>query len=67
MTSDGARLVALRDMLWEQLRDAIPGMVRHTPADSLPNTLMVSFPDVLGRAVLGAHRGWPPQPVRPAL
>jgi len=32
-------------------------MVRHTPADSLPNTLMVSFPGVLGRAVLAASPG----------
>jgi hypothetical protein len=57
LATDGARLVVLRDTLWERLRDAIPGMVRHTPADSLPNTLMVSFPDVLGRAVLAASPG----------
>jgi cysteine desulfurase len=57
LAADGARLAVLRDTLWEQLRYAIPGMVRHTPADSLPNTLMVSFPDVLGRAVLAATPG----------
>jgi len=57
LAADGPRLTVLRDTLWEQLRDAIPGMVRHTPADSLPNTLMVSFPNVLGRAVLAASPG----------
>ncbi|MHB1474469.1 MAG: cysteine desulfurase family protein [Dermatophilaceae bacterium] len=57
LVADGPRLVVLRDTLWEQLRDAIPGLVRHTPQDSLPNTLMISFPDVLGRAVLAASPG----------
>ena len=55
--ADGPRLAVLRDTLWEQLRDAIPGLVRQTPQNSLPNTLMVSFPDVLGRAVLAASPG----------
>jgi cysteine desulfurase len=54
---DGPRLAMLRDTLWEQLRDAIPGLMRHTPQSSLPNTLMVSFPDVLGRTVLAASPG----------
>jgi len=57
LAADGARLAVLRDTLWEQLRDAIPAMVRHTPQDCLPNTLMVSFPDVLGRDVLAASPG----------
>jgi cysteine desulfurase len=57
LAADGPRLVMLRDTLWEQLRDAIPALVRHTPQNSLPNTLMVSFPDVLGRAVLAASPG----------
>ena len=57
LAADGVRLAMLRDTLWEQLRDAIPGMVRLTPADSLPNTLMVSFPGVLGRDVLTASPG----------
>jgi cysteine desulfurase len=42
----------LRDRLWHLLDEAIPGMRRHTPENSLPNTLMVSFPGVLGRDVL---------------
>jgi cysteine desulfurase len=57
LAADGARLAVLRDTLWEQLRDAIPAMVRHTPQDCLPNTLMVSFPDVVGRDVLAASPG----------
>jgi cysteine desulfurase len=57
LVTDGPRLAILRDTLWEQLRDAIPGLIRHTPQSSLPNTLMVSFPDVLGRAVLAASPG----------
>lgn len=47
------RLSNLRDQLWQGLSERIPGLVRHTPAaNSLPNTLMVSFPAVLGRDVL---------------
>jgi cysteine desulfurase len=57
LAADGPRLVVLRDTLWEQLRDAIPALIRHTPQSSLPNTLMVSFPDVLGRSVLAASPG----------
>jgi cysteine desulfurase len=57
LAADGARLAGLRDTLWERLRAAIPGMVRHTPQNSLPNTLMISFPDVLGRSVLAASPG----------
>jgi cysteine desulfurase len=52
LAADGARLAELRDALWGMLRDAIPGVERYTPTDALPNTLMVSFPGVLGRAVL---------------
>ncbi len=44
----------LRDELWDQLSASIPGLTRHTPVDSLPNTLSVSFPGVLGADVL-AH------------
>jgi cysteine desulfurase len=57
LAADGARLTMLRDTLWERLRHAIPGIVRHTPHSSLPNTLMISFPGVLGRSVLAASPG----------
>ncbi|MHB1474455.1 MAG: cysteine desulfurase family protein [Dermatophilaceae bacterium] len=57
LTAEGMRLGHLRDDLWARLSAAIPGMARHTPQDSLPNTLMVSFPDVLGRSVLAASPG----------
>lgn len=43
---------SLRDALWEQLHASIPRLTRHTPTLSLPNTLSVSFPDVLGADVL---------------
>ena len=53
LATEGQRLNSLRDALWQRLRGAIPGLVRHTPeVNSLPNTLNVSFPGVLGRDVL---------------
>jgi cysteine desulfurase len=55
LNTEAQRLRTLRDQLWQALSDRIPGLARHTPMDnSLPNTLMVSFPAVLGRDVL-AH------------
>ena len=53
MEAESARLRRLRDQLWRGLSGRLPGLVRHTPTtDSLPNTLMVSFPSALGREVL---------------
>lgn len=53
MEAEATRLRRLRDQLWLELSSRIPGLERHTPAsDSLPNTLMVSFPAALGRDVL---------------
>ena len=47
------RQVELCKLLWERLRDEIPGMQRNGPVDScLPNTLHVSFPKVLGSSLL---------------
>jgi len=42
----------LREELWDQLWAAIPGLTRHTPMHSLPNTLSASFPGVRGSDVL---------------
>jgi cysteine desulfurase len=50
---EAQRLRSLRDQLWLDLSGRIPGLTRHTPTDnSLPNTLTVSFPGVLGWDVL---------------
>jgi cysteine desulfurase len=54
LATETERLAGLRDSLWELLKAAVPGLIRHTPKVSLPNTLTVSFPDVIGREVL-AH------------
>jgi cysteine desulfurase len=54
LVAETQRLTCLRHTLWQLLNAAIPGMVRHTPELSLPNTLTVSFPGADGRAVL-AH------------
>ena len=53
LDTESQRLRTLRDQLWQNLSGRIAGLERHTPLDSnLPNTLMVSFPAVLGRDVL---------------
>lgn len=57
VAAEARRLSGLRDKLWERLLAGVPGMVRLTPEDALPNTLMVSFPNALGRAVLAAAPG----------
>lgn len=58
LDEEESRRRALREELWERLSSRVPGLVRHTPVDhSLPNTLMLSFPGVLGSDVLAnAHR-----------
>lgn len=58
MANDAVRLGTLRDGLWWNLQARIPGLVRHTPmAASLPNTLALSFPEVLGKDVLSTAEG----------
>jgi cysteine desulfurase len=58
LTAEEERVRALRDQLWRRISDRIPGLVRHTPTDiNLPNTLTVSFPNVLGRDVLAHAEG----------
>ena len=47
--------IRLRDQLWRQLSDSIPGLqLNGHPEDRLPNTLNVRFPDVSGNALLAA-------------
>jgi cysteine desulfurase len=53
LDSDAARIAQLRDELWAALSARVDGTRRHTPDDAcLPNTLLVSFPGVLGADVL---------------
>jgi cysteine desulfurase len=52
----GEACLALREALWEGLRAAIPDVQRNSPsaAQSLPNTLNVSFVGVRGEALVAA-------------
>ncbi len=53
LASDAARIAELRDELWAALSAKVPGIRRHTPEGAcVPNTLLVSFPGVLGADVL---------------
>ncbi len=55
VVAEGARQSALRDELWQRLREGVPGIVRTGEGEpTLPNTLHVRFPGVAGRDVL-AH------------
>jgi cysteine desulfurase len=68
LAADGARLAVLRDTLWEQLRDAIPAMVRHTPQDCRPTTPSWSpSPTSSAGTCWPHHRDWPPPPARRAM
>jgi cysteine desulfurase len=53
MEREAARVQALRDELWALLQAEIPGVqLNGHPTGRLPNTLNVSFPGVLGSAIL---------------
>ena len=53
LTTDARRIAGLRDGLWAALSARVPGIACHTPAGAcLPNTLLVSFPGVLGADLL---------------
>ena len=55
LAEEAARVRALRDDLWVLLGAEVPGIrLNGHPTERLPNTLNVSFPGVLGSAVLGA-------------
>jgi cysteine desulfurase len=81
LSLEAGRQGRLRNDLWERLRAAIPGVRRNGhPGEVLPNTLNISFPGVIGSAVLEAapaiaaatgsacHEGDPaPSPVLTAM
>ncbi len=53
LEADASGIAQLRDELWTALSARVDGIGRHTPDDAcLPNTLLVSFPGVLGADVL---------------
>ena len=53
LASDARRIAALREVLWAALLAKVPGIRCHTPADGcLPNTLLVSFPGIIGTDLL---------------
>ena len=53
LEGDAARMAQLRDELWAALSARVDGIRRHTPDDAcLPNTLLVSFPGVVGADLL---------------
>jgi cysteine desulfurase len=55
MEREAARVQALRDELWALLQAEIPSILLNGhPTDRLPNTLNVSFPGILGSAILAA-------------
>jgi len=55
LSTERERQQALREALWRQLAEGIPGLVRISPAENcLPNTLMVALPDRLGATLLDA-------------
>ena len=58
LTTDAPRIARLRDELWAVLAAKVPSIRRHTPDGAcLPNTLLVSFPGVLGADVLAKTPG----------
>ncbi|MBZ0271873.1 cysteine desulfurase [bacterium] len=53
MLDEAARVRVLRDRLWTQLCEGVPGIVLNGPSDArLPNTLSVRFPGVRASQVL---------------
>jgi len=54
LPEEAVRLAGLRDELWAVLSTTVPGLVRFTPEQALPNTLTVGFPGVSGRDLLAA-------------
>lgn len=55
LATEPARQATLRETLWRQLADGIPGLRRVSPVEgSLPNTLMLALPGIVGADLLDA-------------
>lgn len=55
LASESARVRALRDRLWHELSEGVPGLALNgLSSERLPNTLSVRFPRVSGSALLDA-------------
>ncbi|MBN2176483.1 MAG: cysteine desulfurase [Demequinaceae bacterium] len=52
LATEPDRTARLRDRLWGGLSRGVPGLVRLSPDGALPNTLLMSFPGVLGSEIL---------------
>ncbi len=50
--AEAVRLAALRDALWGDLGRTVPGLVRITPENGLPNTLTVALSDVESQSIV---------------
>ena len=55
LQGEADRIGGLRDLLWDTLSAAVPGLVRFTPVErAVPNTLLVAFPHATGWDILDA-------------
>lgn len=58
LPTEAVRQSALRDLLWDRLVAAVPGLVRVSPVERcLPNTLMVAVPGQVGAQLLESMSG----------
>lgn len=58
LEASAAHMTAMRDRLWDALRESVPGLRLHGhPERRLPNTLNVGFPGVQGTDVLARAPG----------
>jgi len=58
MVDESARVEVLRDLLWKNLTQRVPGLIRvGAGATCLPNTLNILFPEAVGNDVLNAAPG----------
>lgn len=57
LAQESARMRELRELLWNLLHSSIPGTRRLTPDESLPNTLLLSFPGLVGAELLAQAPG----------